>query len=163
MFRFLVAVLLLCAALSLSFACGGGAVDEEGIGVGRTVELAWNPPTTNADGTPLAGLAGYIIHYGPSPGTYVHSIDVGNVTECAVALPFGTWYLAVTAYNVQRGEGPYSNEIVVVINGSEALSRNASPIHLPFGGPPASLGGDAFPLAAVSLPAAGAPSRLTAS
>jgi hypothetical protein len=120
-------------------------VEEEGIGIGGTVELAWDPPTTNADGTPLAGLAGYIIHYGPSPGTYVQSIDVGNVTECAVALPFGTWYLAVTAYNVQRGEGPYSNEIVVVINGSEALSRNATPIRLSFTGAASSRGGPPSP------------------
>jgi hypothetical protein len=108
-------------------------VDEEGIGIGGTVELAWDPPTTNADGTPLAGLAGYIIHYGPSPGTYVQSIDVGNVTECAVALPFGTWYLAVTAYNVQRGEGPYSNEIAVVLNGSGTQSQNAFSRCLAFG------------------------------
>ena len=28
------------------------------------VTLSWDPPTTNADGTPLTDLAGYKVYYG---------------------------------------------------------------------------------------------------
>src|SRR5262249_30447454 len=45
-----------------------------------TATLSWNAPTTNADGTALADLAGYKISYGFAPGNYSTTVDVGNVT-----------------------------------------------------------------------------------
>ncbi len=42
--------------------------------------LSWDPPTTNADGTPLTDLAGYRIYYGTSSGSYSQNIDAGDVT-----------------------------------------------------------------------------------
>ena len=75
--------------------------------------MAWDPPATNTDGSPLTDLGGYKLYYGTSPGIYDHSIDVGNVTIYALTgLRQGqTYYLAVTAYNTSRNEGDYSNEV----------------------------------------------------
>ena len=38
--------------------------------------LAWDPPTTNADGSPLTDLAGYKIYYVTTSGNYTNSITV---------------------------------------------------------------------------------------
>ncbi len=80
------------------------------------VNLVWEAPTTNPDGTPLAGLAGYKIHYGTSSGNYTTTVDVGNVTAYALNnLPAGTYYIVTTAYYTSGGESGYSNEVIKMI------------------------------------------------
>jgi hypothetical protein len=81
----------------------------------KTITLAWDPPTTDVNGNPITGSVGYILYYGPSPGNYDHSIDVGNVTTYSVTLPPGTWYFSTTAYITPGFESDYSNEIQVNI------------------------------------------------
>jgi hypothetical protein len=74
--------------------------------------LSWDPPTTNADGTPLTDLAGYKVYYGTVSGSYSQNINVGNITTYTVAdLNNGTYYFAVTAYNTSGNESEYSNEV----------------------------------------------------
>ncbi len=75
--------------------------------------LSWDPPTTNADGTPLTDLAGYKIYYGTSSGNYSQTIDVSNVTTYQVNnLSEGlTYYFAATAYDTSNNESSYSNEV----------------------------------------------------
>jgi hypothetical protein len=77
------------------------------------ITLAWDPPTTNTDGTPLTNLAGYKIYYGTTSGSYTNTIDAGNVTASVVTdLVDGlAYYFAVTAYNSAGGESSFSNEI----------------------------------------------------
>jgi hypothetical protein len=77
-----------------------------------TISLAWDPPTTNADGSPLTDLAGYKIYYGTAFGTYDHSIDVGNVTTYTLTgLAQGqTYYIAVIAYDTSNNQSGFSNE-----------------------------------------------------
>ncbi|MEW6002341.1 MAG: SBBP repeat-containing protein, partial [Nitrospirota bacterium] len=83
--------------------------------------LTWDAPTTNVDGTPLTDLAGYKIYYGTLSHNYTVSMDVGgascqeigDITECTYTvdgLPSGTYYFAVTAYNISEYESEYSNE-----------------------------------------------------
>lgn len=94
--------------------CGTGE-DEGSISTGF-VTLTWDSPTTNADGTPLEDLAGYKIYYGISEGNYTASIDAGNVTTYTVSnLSSGTYYFAVTAYDISGNESGYSNEANKVI------------------------------------------------
>jgi hypothetical protein len=91
--------------------CGGGG---EGGGTGvPTINLAWDAPTTNVDGSPLTDLAGYKVNVGTAPRTYNGSIDVGNVTAYPLTgLPTGqTYYIAVTAYDTSGNESTYSNEV----------------------------------------------------
>src|SRR4030042_2475048 len=75
--------------------------------------ISWDPPVTNADGTPVNDLAGYKIYYGTSSGNYSQNIDVGNVTTYTVGnLTEGiTYYFAATSYDTARNESADSNEV----------------------------------------------------
>jgi hypothetical protein len=77
--------------------------------------LGFAPPTTYTDGTPITDFAGYIMYYGPSPGNYDHSVDVGNVTTYSITLPEGTWYFAAKAYTSAGAQSNYSNEIEAML------------------------------------------------
>ena len=86
-------------------------------GIAAQIMLAWDPPTTNADGSPLTDLAGYKVYYGTSCRTYGSSIDVGNVTSYTLDLPDltegQTYSIAVRAYDQDNpaNESDYSNEV----------------------------------------------------
>jgi len=74
--------------------------------------LSWQAPTKNVDGTPVAGLAGYRIHYGPSITELNQLIEVsgaGSTTYVVTGLTSGTYYFAVSAYNSFGVEGALSN------------------------------------------------------
>ena len=79
-----------------------------------TITLAWDPPTTRTDGSPVNGLGGYRIYYGRASGTYDHSIDVGNVTTHTFTslTPGQTYYIAATAYDPSNNQSAYSNEVI---------------------------------------------------
>ena len=73
------------------------------------VTLAWDPNTES-------DLAGYKLHYGPAPRTYIYSINVGNVTtRTLTGLPPGTYFIAATAYNAVGLESGYSNEVSITL------------------------------------------------
>jgi hypothetical protein len=88
-------------------------------GTGNTAQtmLAWSPPTTNEDGTPITDISGYKVYFGTSPGQYAQTIYTGNVTNYNVTnLTEGTtYYFAVTTVNSSSKESIYSNEIIRVI------------------------------------------------
>jgi hypothetical protein len=71
------------------------------------VTLTWDPPTISTN------VAGYMLYYGTSSGTYTQSIDVGNVTNYTVGnLRDGlTYYFAATAYNLAKNQSQFSNEV----------------------------------------------------
>jgi hypothetical protein len=83
--------------------------------VGQTGQaiLSWDAPTTNADGTPLADLAGYKVYNGTGTGSYTQTIDVGNALSYTVTnLTDGIiYYFAVTAYDTSGNESGFSNEV----------------------------------------------------
>lgn len=82
---------------------------QSGAGSSATVfsgvaTLSWNPNTE-------PDLAGYKVYYGTTSRSYTTSIDVGNQTTYTVTgLGFGTYYFAVTAYDISGNESGYSNE-----------------------------------------------------
>lgn len=110
-------IFLLLTALIAWHACGGGGSDSSTTPppppTEQTITLGWTPPTAYIDGTQITDLAGYILHYGQSPGNYDHSIDVGNVTSYSITLPAGTWYFSAKTYTAAGTESNYSNEIGV--------------------------------------------------
>jgi hypothetical protein len=120
----------------ISLACGGGGggggesgtiqsaqnqVDYEYIpdldvpNQSGSINLAWDPPLTNADGTPLTDLAGYRVYYGTAPRSvqsYDYSVDIGNFTGAVISnLSKGDWYFAVTAYDTSGNESTFSSEV----------------------------------------------------
>jgi len=83
-----------------------------------TLTVAWQAPTQNSDGTPLTDLKGFKVYYGPASRTYSDSIQVANpgITDFVVqSLPPGTYYFAVTAYNVDGDESAPSPEVSAIV------------------------------------------------
>lgn len=72
-----------------------------------TVTLAW-------DANLESDLDSYTIHYGLRPGAYFHRTPVGNVTSATIPLPLPrvTYYLAVTAKDIEGLESDFSSEVV---------------------------------------------------
>ncbi len=112
-----VTVLLLC--LLLLFGCGKGSSEksvrmsnkESGSSslLSDSVTLNWSAPKSNADGTSLTDLKGYIVYYGPSHNIHAHSVDVGDLPGSSFSgLSSGTWCFTVTAYDVAGNESNYS-------------------------------------------------------
>ena len=74
--------------------------------------LTWAAPTENTDGSAITGLTGFHIYYGTSQGALTQVIDVPSVTTTTYAieqLDPGTYYFAVTAYNVEGAESAPSS------------------------------------------------------
>ena len=74
--------------------------------------LSWQPPTQNADGSPLTNLAGYKVYWGTSPGSYPNSVTLNNpglTTYVVDNLVSGTYYFVVTALNTLGAESQMSN------------------------------------------------------
>ncbi len=80
---------------------------------GAQANFSWLP------NDPSDGTVGYILHYGKSSRNYTESVDVGspapvNGRICAgvsTLEPDQTYYFTVTAYNAQKIESSYPNEV----------------------------------------------------
>ena len=79
----------------------------------QVTKLAWSPNSES-------NLSGYKIHYGTQSGKYDKTIDVGNPIneekmECETQLyllPETKYYIAITSYDTNNNQSPYSKEIV---------------------------------------------------
>jgi hypothetical protein len=72
-----------------------------------SAELAWQPPTENEDGTPLADLAGYVIRYGKTAGALDQSVQItnpGTTMYLVENLIEGTWYFSLSSVNASGVE-----------------------------------------------------------
>jgi hypothetical protein len=81
------------------------------IGTGAAT-LSWIPPTTNANGTTLTNLAGYLVHYGTNAASLADTITIANpgiATYVISNLSPGTWFFSVTAFNTSKVESHFSN------------------------------------------------------
>ena len=74
------------------------------------VTLSWDPSSGPE-------VAGYKTHYGTSSRNYDACVDVGNCLSCTISgLQEGaTYYIAVTAYDIQNIESDYSDEVVYTV------------------------------------------------
>ncbi len=101
-----------------SASLGPFAIAVEAVSTG-TATLSWTPPTTNADGTPLVDLAGYLIRWGTVSGAYTDSATVMNagVSSYVVEnLGAGAHYFVVLAINDAGLQSAPSNEAMKLIN-----------------------------------------------
>jgi hypothetical protein len=74
--------------------------------------LEWTVPTTLTNGSTLADLAGYRIHYGKSANALDQTVEISNpsVSRYVIeGLKPGTYYFAVTAFNARNHESERSN------------------------------------------------------
>jgi len=113
---FAVALTLLC--LFFVAGCGGGSGDSSTASetmsdatFDGSVTLAWEAPV-GSDGMPVANVAGYTVYYGTSSRSYPNKLDNGSQTSCTIrGLAPGTYYIAVTCYDLSRNESTFSNEV----------------------------------------------------
>ena len=91
----------LLAVMGLAAPMMAQAVDEPG-----STTLEW---TANSE----ADVVGYKLYYGGSPGNYVRTVDVGNVTSVTVPgmISNFTYSFSVTAYNVYGDESDFAVEV----------------------------------------------------
>lgn len=84
------------------------------------VTLTWQPPTENADGSPLMDLSGYTIYVGTNSRTYDYReirLDNPGLTAYVVDnLEPGIYFFAATAFNSSGVESSFSGEIVRAVN-----------------------------------------------
>jgi hypothetical protein len=80
-----------------------GATEPSGV----QVALAWDP-------NPEPDVESYVVHYGLRPGVYFRHVPVGNVTNTTLDLPLpaASYYLALSALDMEGLESDYSSEIV---------------------------------------------------
>lgn len=83
----------------------------------RNVQVNWQPPQTNTDGTALTDLKGYRILYGTQTGVYTSSVPVnttGIVSYTIENLQSGKkYYFSMVSVNAAGAESEYSKEVVV--------------------------------------------------
>ena len=79
--------------------------------VSGSATLAWAPPTTNTNGTPITPLSGYTIYYGTSQGALTQSVVVpaSSTSYTITGLAAGTWYFAVAADAADGTQSAKSN------------------------------------------------------
>jgi hypothetical protein len=73
--------------------------------------LSWNPPTENADGSPLTDLAGYRIYYGRNPDNLTQVVVLNNpgLTRHVVEnLTPARWHFEMTSVNADGAESTRS-------------------------------------------------------
>jgi hypothetical protein len=76
--------------------------------------LSWNRPVTNADGSAVGALAGYVIHYGPASGQYIASLYIADGSAAGgtvTGLASGTWYFSVSALDASGNESEVGYEM----------------------------------------------------
>ncbi len=81
--------------------------------------VSWDIPTMNADGSDLLDLAGFNIHYGLAPGNYSDTAVIGDSTATFAVIPDlqpGTWYFAVSAFDLAGNRSALSTEENKVIS-----------------------------------------------
>jgi hypothetical protein len=81
-----------------------------------SMTLNWTAPTSRADGSPLslADIDGYRIYYGTSTGSLSQMKDVtdGTATSATISnVSTGTWYVAMTTYDVNGLESSRSGVV----------------------------------------------------
>jgi hypothetical protein len=85
------------------------------------INLAWDAPTTNADGSPLTDLAGYYVYYGTASGVYGSPVDAKNYTTDASNVvtytltgltPGQNYFIAVAAYDTSQNQSELSGEAI---------------------------------------------------
>lgn len=85
----------------------------------QDVRLGWGA-------SPDSDVAGYKVYYGLASRTYTTSINTGKTTSYTLSgLATGTYYFAVTAYDLSGNESAFSNEV------SKSVSSSTPPPSTP--------------------------------
>jgi len=84
-----------------------------------SASLSWTAPTRNTDGSVLANLSGYVIHYGSASQTYTSTITITNpgLTQYVVEdLAAGKYFFSMTATTANGVQSSPSAEASTTIS-----------------------------------------------
>jgi hypothetical protein len=99
-------------------------------GAAGSATIAWVPPTTNGDGSPLTDLAGYRIFYGTAQGSLNTRQDVAGAATASANVSNltsgSTYYFVVRALNAAGIESADSNVASKAIVGGTPPTASAS-------------------------------------
>jgi hypothetical protein len=82
------------------------------------VTLSWQAPTENTNGTALANLSGYVIHYGSASKTYTSTVTINNPGLTSYVLEDlspGTYYFSMTTLTTSGEQSSPSAEASTTI------------------------------------------------
>ncbi len=108
-------------------ACSGGDAGLSSSGDGgfsnsssNSAKLSWVAPSAREDNSVLvlSDIAGFRIYYGVTSGDYSNTVDIDDhtATQTVLAgLPSGTYFVTVTAVDVDGRESTYSAEVVITV------------------------------------------------
>lgn len=103
----------IAALPAFSITVGAGTAGAVPVPPGAgSATLSWTAPTQNTDGSNLTDLAGFRIYYGTSQGALIPQQLIADPLSTqfrVTGLASGTWYFAVSAYNLGGVEGALSN------------------------------------------------------
>lgn len=92
---------------------GGSAVSMVSVAVLGSLQISWQAPTENIDGTPVDALSAFRIHYGVQSGQYDSVVEVqGGASSHSIDVIRGEYFIAMTAVDVEGDESGLSNEVV---------------------------------------------------
>lgn len=104
-----------CGGASSGAASSPAPLSRPGTSDNNRAVLAWQVPTTEADGiTPLSDLAGYLLYFRLDGLPYGPPTDVGIIPSYTLDmsnLPKGKYLFSVTAYDSQGNESAFSEEV----------------------------------------------------
>lgn len=98
------------------------------------VDLTWQAPTQNVDGTALTDLDGFAVYIGQASRDYTVSHVINDETATTATVTFtADWlqpggndvYIAMTAFDSEGNESVYSNEIIRTVNVIDDIAPNA--------------------------------------
>jgi hypothetical protein len=95
-----------CAVLSFAWVCFAAIMSFGNAAQATAPTLEWDP-------NPEPTVVGYNVYIGTSSGNYTQVVDVGATTSLPLTNLSAavTYYFAVTAYDTQRLESPFSDEV----------------------------------------------------
>jgi hypothetical protein len=99
------------AAFAITVAAAGSSTGS--------ASLTWVAPTQNTDGSVLANLSGYVIHYGSASQTYTSTITITNpglTRYVVVDLAAGKYFFSMTATATNGAESSPSAEASMTIS-----------------------------------------------
>ncbi|HUL01047.1 MAG TPA: hypothetical protein VLX29_09345 [Nitrospirota bacterium] len=84
--------------------------------------LSWSTPTLYSNGTPLlaSDIAGYVVYWGTSSGTYPNNYSVSapttNVSISNLKVPIGPFFAAVRTLDNAGNESALSSQVSAILN-----------------------------------------------
>ncbi len=113
-------LLTLILVLPLVACSGGDGGLSNSSSSPNSAKLSWVAPSAREDNSVLvlSDIAGFRIYYGVTSGDYSNIIDIDDHTATQAVLagiPSGTYYVAVTAVDVDGRESTYSAEVVITV------------------------------------------------